>query len=43
MSSDVDSRRRDGHRVGVDLVGSTKPFYAFFFNLWKISSVVIFR
>jgi len=28
VSSDVDSSRGDGHRVDVDLAGSTKPFYA---------------
>ena len=33
VSSDVDSRRGDGHRVDVDLVGNTKPFYSFFFFL----------
>jgi len=41
VSSDVDSRKGDGHRVDVDLAGSTKPFYASF--LRKISSLIIFR
>jgi len=43
VRSDVDSRRGDGHRVDVrvDLAGSTKSFYVFFFR--KISSPIIFR
>jgi len=32
VSSDVDSRRRDGHRVDVDLAASTKSFYVFFWG-----------
>jgi hypothetical protein len=32
VSSDVDSRRGDGHRVDVDLAGRTKPFYALIFG-----------
>jgi hypothetical protein len=29
VSFDVENRRVDGHSVDVDLVGSTKSFYAF--------------
>jgi hypothetical protein len=35
VSSDVESRKGDGHRVDAGLVGSTKLFYAFFFIYGK--------